>query len=167
MELILECSDITQIYCYVDAAHFIHADGKGHSGVAITLGKGTVYNSSRKQKLVSKSSTESELIAISDGLSQAIWMRNLLREQGYNMKPILLYQDNQSTIVLIKKGKSTSERTRHVDLRYFFVADRVKSGETVVEYMPTKQMLADLHTKPLQGTLFREMRSKLMNSVTL
>lgn len=161
--LTLECPDITQVTCYADAAHFVHVDGKGHSGIAITLGKGTVYNSSKKQKLVSKSSTEAELIAISDGLSQAIWMRNLLKEQGYNMKPIMLYQDNQSTITLIKKGKSTSERTRHVDLRYFFVADRVKAKEVVVEYMPTKEMIADLHTKPLQGALFKELRTAVMD----
>ena len=166
MVLTLECPDITQVTCYADAAHYVHVDGKGHSGIAITLGKGTVYNSSKKQKLVSKSSTEAELIAISDGLSQAIWLRNLLKEQGYNMKPIKLYQDNQSTITLIKKGKSTSERTRHVDLRYFFIADRVKSKEVTVEYMPTKQMIADLHTKPLQGALFKELRGAVLNDCT-
>ena len=164
LQLILECNDITQVTCYVDAAHYVHSDGKGHSGVILTMGKGAIYNSSRKQKLVSKSSTEAELIAISDGLSQAIWMRNLLKEQGYEMKPIKLFQDNQSTITLIKKGKSTSERTRHVDLRYFFVADRVKSKEVQVEYKPTKDMLADLHTKPLQGSLFRQMRGEVMNT---
>lgn len=166
LKLTLRCHDISQLICYVDAAHYVHVDGKGHSGVLFTMGEGAFYNSSRKQRLVAKSSTEAELIAISDGLSQAIWLRNLLGAQGYDMKPIILYQDNMSTITLIKKGKSTSERTRHVDLRYFFIADRVKNNEVVVKYMPTKEMLADLHTKPLQGALFREMRGKVMNATT-
>jgi hypothetical protein len=68
-----------------------------------------------------------------------------------------------STITLANKGRSTSDRTRHIHIRYFFVKDRVNSGEVKIEYKHTKMMLADLLTKPLQGDLFRVMRKELLN----
>jgi len=74
------------------------------------------------------------------------------------MKPAKIYQDNMSTIALADKGRSTSERTRHINVRYFFTKDKVESGELV-----TEEMLADLLTKPLQGALFRRLRNQLLN----
>ena len=78
------------------------------------------------------------------------------------MQPAKLYQDNMSTISLISNGRSTSARTRHVAIRFFFVKDRIDSGEIAVEHMPTGQMIADIMTKPLQGDLFRKMRAWLL-----
>jgi hypothetical protein len=68
-----------------------------------------------------------------------------------------------STIVLANKGHSTAERTRHIAIRFYFVKDRVDSGEIVIEYLPTGQMIADILTKPLQGDLFRRLRRLLLN----
>ncbi len=79
------------------------------------------------------------------------------------MGPADVFQDNHSTMALAAKGRSTSDRTRHIHIRYFFVKDRVDSGEVSVKYMPTKLMLADILTKPLQGELFRAMRQELRN----
>jgi hypothetical protein len=78
------------------------------------------------------------------------------------MDPARVYQDNQSTIALAANGRSTSTRTRHIAIRYFFVKDRVDFGEIEIEYLPTEMMRADIMTKPLQGELFREMRASLM-----
>ena len=60
-----------------------------------------------------------------------------------------VYQDNMSTIALVKSCKSNSDRTRHIAIRFFFVADRVASKEIKIEYMPTREILADILTKPL------------------
>jgi hypothetical protein len=76
--------------------------------------------------------------------------------------PAVIFQDNQSTIALVAKGRSTSARTRHIAIRYFFVKDRVDSKEVEVVYKPTGEMRADIMTKPLQGDLFRRMRAELM-----
>ena len=89
--------------------------------------------------------------------------QNFLEEQGIIMKPAKIYQDNMSTIALVKNGKSNSDRTRHIAIRFFFIADRVASNELCIEYMPTEEMLADILTKPLQGTLFKKLRDKLLN----
>jgi KUP system potassium uptake protein len=141
----------------------VHGDGKSHSGLSIAFGSGSILAQSTKQKLVAKSSTESELIALSDKSGLAIWTRDFLESQGLQVKAALVKQDNQSTIAMIDKGASTSERTRHVTSRYFWVKDRISTGELKVEYQPTQEMIADILTKPLQGERFISLRSKLLN----
>ena len=92
-------------------------------------------------------------------------LENILH-QGYNITAANVYQDNTSTIALAEKGRSTSERTRHVHVRYFFVRDRIQAGEIKISYLPTAEMVADLLTKPLQGELFRKLRNKLLNCLS-
>ena len=79
------------------------------------------------------------------------------------MRPATIYQDNMWTIALVKNGKSNSDRTRHIAIRFLFVADRVASEEIKIEYMPKGEMLADILSKPLQGALFMKPRDKLLN----
>ena len=152
-----------RINAYVDASYGVHADGKSHTGVMIALGDGPIYIKSTKQKIVSKSSTEAELIGLSDACSQIIWCREFLIEQGYDVSAAKVYQDNKSTMALVKKGKGSSDRTKHINIRYFFVKDRVESGDIQIEYLPTGEMIADVLTKPLQGEPFRNMRKQLLN----
>jgi hypothetical protein len=76
----------------------------------------------------------------------------------------VVYQDNQSAMLLEKNGTASSgKRTRHINIRYYFVKDRIDNGELRVEYCPTEEMLADIFTKPLQGALFRKFRDRLLN----
>jgi hypothetical protein len=92
-----------------------------------------------------------------------IWIRNFLVSQGLSIGPAVIKLDNMSTITLIERGSSTSMRTKHVHIRYFWVKDRITSGELKIEYQPTQEMIADILTKPLQGELFISLRSKLLN----
>jgi hypothetical protein len=151
------------LHSYVDASFAPHADMKSHTGATISLGKGPVFTQSVKQKGNATSSTEAELIGVAHSLSQIIWVRDFLIEQGYDIGPAVLYQDNRSTIKLAERGNSASQRTRHVAIKFFFVHDRMEAGEIVIEYMPTGFMLADILTKPLHGSLFRRLRAKLNN----
>lgn len=151
------------IHAYVDASFGVHADGKSHSGIAITLGKGCVYVRSAKQVLVTKSSAEAELVAASDELSQVIWLREFLIAQGYPPKYTFFYQDNMSTMAMINRGRHTSLRTRHIHVRYFFIADRIEQGEIVMKHCGSDDMIADIMTKPLQGHRFRTARQVTMN----
>jgi hypothetical protein len=152
-----------QIVASVDSAYAVTHDWKSVSGAAISLGGGIVHGYSKAQKLITKSSTEAETVAASDYAGQAIWTRNFLIEQGYtSVGPVIIEQDNQSAMALFKKGFSTSERTRHISIRYFWLTDRVRSGELSIQYVPTDVMLADLLTKPLQGERFRLLRDRLL-----
>ncbi len=83
--------------------------------------------------------------------------------QEYKLGPTKLLQDNQSAIALIHKGKHASSRSRHVNIRYFFVKDRINSQELDVTCLNTNNMIADIMTKPLKGDRFRKMRAVLMN----
>ena len=165
MGIRLSCAsnDPLSVVSHVDASYGVHPDGKSHSGMCIALGEGPIYVKSSKQKIVTKSSTEAELVALSDGCSQVIWSREFLLNQGYKVDAATIYQDNMSTIALVDKGRSNSDSTRHINVRYYFIKDRIKSGEVVIKHKPTDLMIADGLTKPLQGRLFRDMRARLLN----
>jgi hypothetical protein len=79
---------------YVDASFAVHPNMRSHSGIVMTLFRGPFYAESSKQKLMTKSSTEAELVATSDAIGQAIWTKNFLEAQGYNLPPIKLLEDN-------------------------------------------------------------------------
>ena len=136
-----------------------------HTGAAIGIGRGPVFCKSTTQKINTKSSTEAELVGLSDATGQIVWTRNFLIAQGYDVLPSTIYQDNMSTISIIKNGRSTSDRTKHIAVRFYFVADRIKNGEIKVEYLNTGQMIADILTKPLQGSRFVELRKRLLNLI--
>ena len=162
-----EHSGYISIYVYVDASYGIHDDGKSHSGIVASLGRGTVLSRSFKTKTVPKSSAEAELITASDGAATAIWLREFLKHQGYDLQSAVLREDNQAAIHLINHGRPTSERTRHIKIRYFFIKQFVDSGELEIEYCPTDQMIADILTKPLQGDLFLRLRDLLLGRTSL
>jgi hypothetical protein len=161
--MVLQPDNILQAYGWFDASYAVHDDMKSHTGAIIGLGKGPFWAKSSVQRLNSKSSTEAELIAVSDAAGQLLWTQSFLAAQGYAVKPATIYQDNMSTIALIKNGRSNSERTRHIAIRYFFLKDRIDAKEVCVEYLKTGEMIADILTKPLQGDHFRRLRNKLLN----
>lgn len=153
-----------QMYAYVDASYAIHMNARSHTGVVITLGLngGAIYVHSCKQKLVTKSSFEAELVAVNDALSQIMQIRRLLLEIDAISSPTILFQDNQSTIYVCNHGPGPRNRSRHIDVRYYYVRERIAAGDIVVQYLETKSMLADLLTKPLGGHLFYFFRNGVM-----
>jgi hypothetical protein len=151
------------VHAYIDASYGVHSDYRSHTGMLITLGAGVVDARSIKQKLNTKSSTEAELVGLSDMCGKAIWHREFLAGQGLNPPPARIYQDNQSTMAMINNGASTSDRTRHVAIRYYWVKDRIDKKEVEVVYCPTHEMVADLLTKPLVGEAFIRLRNAMLN----
>jgi hypothetical protein len=164
LTLNLQANNDGKIQWWVDASYAVHPEMKGHTGGTLSLGKGSIYSTSSKQKLVSRSSTESEVIGVHDVLPQILWTNHFLQAQGFNVTKTVLYQDNTSSILLERNGRSSSsKRTRHMNIRFFFIKDRVEQKEIEVEHCPTENMVADYFTKPLQGQLFYKMRDKIMN----
>jgi hypothetical protein len=98
-------------------------------------------------------------------MSQVMWTRYFLEAQGYKVNKSTIYQDNQSDMLLENNGrKSSTKGTRHINIRYYFVTDRIKPGEVNVKYCPTDDMKGDPFTKPLQGNKFRDHWDKMLNS---
>jgi hypothetical protein len=165
LPLILGADGTGIVKWYVDASFAVHPNMRSHTGGAVTLGRGCPIVTSTKQKLNTRSSTESELVGVDDLMPSILWTRNFLEAQGYKIHENVLYQDNKSSILLEKNGRaSSSKRTRHIAIRYFFVTDRIAKGELSVEWCPTARMIADFMTKPLQGATFRKFRDIIMGS---
>ena len=66
---------------------------------------------------------------------------------------------------MITNGTATSPRTRHIAVRFFFVKDRMDKKEIKLDYISTNDMLADILTKPLQGSLFKRLRDQLLGAI--
>jgi hypothetical protein len=142
---------------------------RSHTGGAMSLGRGVVYGTSKWQKLNTKSSTKAELVGVDeDMMPQVLWTLYFLEAQGYKIDDNILYQDNKSSILLETNGRGSSgKRTRHISVRYFFIADRVKSKEIRIEYFPTGIMIAEYFTKTLKGLIFRQLRDIIMGNTEI
>jgi hypothetical protein len=153
-----------EVRWWVDASYGVHQDMKGHTGCTMSMGSGSVYSSSSAQKINTRSSTECEIVGVHDIMPQAIWTKNFLKAQGVTKYKTIIMQDNKSAMILENNGQmSCGKRTKHMDIRYFFVKDLIENKQVEVQWCPTEKMWADFFTKPLSGTLFYRMRDIIMN----
>ena len=149
---------------WADRSHAVHPDCRGHSGSCLSLGKGMPISSSIKQKLNTRSSTETELVAADDFMPMILWTNLFLDAQGYGSRDTILYQDNQSAILLEKNGKkSSSKQTQHLNIHFYFITDQINQGNLKVEHCPTKLMTTEFFTKLLQGKTFLKFCRLIMN----
>ena len=163
--LTLKADEPNEAKWWFDASFATRCDMRSHTGGVLSLGNGAICASSKRQMINTKSSTEAELVGMNDVMPQISWTHYFLDAQGYPvLKPTKIYQDNMSTILLGNNGKASSgQRTHHINIQYFFVADRVTKKEVEITYCPTGDMTADLLTKPLQGSQFKKFRDTILN----
>ena len=148
---------------WVDASYAVHPDMRSHTGGIMSLGTGGFIPKSWKQTLITKSSTEAELIGASDYLPNTIWVKMFMEAQGHKIDENYFEQDNESAIKLEKNGRmSEGPKSRHINIRHFWIKDRTKANNITIRHCPTLQMLADFYTKPLQGTLFKKLRDVIL-----
>ena len=139
----------------INTSFAVHPDCKSHTGAVLMLGRGSMLSMSCKQKINTKSSTEEELVGVDDALTFAMWMKHFFKSQveqtnqGSKLKnlgkEIIIEQDNTSATQLKKNGwKSSSKCTKHINVRYFCITDKLKNGNTTqVVYEPTENMTSD------------------------
>ena len=141
---------------YIDGLHTIHAHTKGHSGMYVyAMGKGALINVARKLGLVTISSTKTEVELTGERMLNCTWFRYFCIGQGDSATEDIPMQDNKSSILLQKNWPfSTGKESKHINIRYFFVVDKIKNKGVKIIYCPTKKMIADFNMKPLQGKLF-------------
>jgi hypothetical protein len=125
------------------------------------IGNGCVLAKSRKQKIVTKDSTEAELVALSDMLPLVEQCNELLRCQGYDCGVPTVCQDNQSTITLVTENGGVY-RNIHLRARRGVVHERIENGEINIVFVRAHRMIADGLTKPLQGALGRSLNARIM-----
>ena len=113
------------------------------------------------------SSTYAELVGAYLSIRDIQWARNFLSELGYkNLPPTVLFIDNQSTPKIIAK-QHHSGKTKHVNIRYKLITEKVNDREIVCQHLPTHVMISDIGTKALSAKPFLELREYLLGYATL
>jgi hypothetical protein len=163
LEYTIGADDLGSIRSWVDAAYAVHEDMKSHTGGTLSFGQGGLLCKSTKQKLNTKSSTEAEFVGASDYLPHILWVKFLMEAQGHSICHNVLEQDNESAIKLETNGRtSAGPKSRHINIRYFWIKDRATSEGIRIRHCPTLEMLGDFFTKPLQGGLFKKFRDVIL-----
>jgi len=150
----IHCTDL-QIILHCDASSGTHREeGKGHTGFFAAFGNepSYIHGRSAKQKLATLSSTEAEIVALSDAVKFGVWLRNLLTElQITPLKPIGVWQDNKSVLAVVGGPPSAAKRTKHLIARFQHARGLVTSGALEPMHKATEELSADTLTKPLQA----------------
>ncbi len=149
---------------FVDAAFAVHEDMKSHTGAVMTLGMGSVCSYSLKQKVNARSSTEAELISVDDVVSKILWTQKFMKSQGLEIRYNIVFRDNTNAMKLEENGRmSAGKRTRHFDIKYFYISDLIQRKGLEIKYYPNNSMWADYMTKPLVGKDFHSHRKNITN----
>ena len=116
------------------------------------------------QATVALSTAEAEYMALCAAVQEAIFLRTLLSEVGNTQEQAtVIYEDNQSCIALTRSAM-THGRSKHIAIKYHFTREKVQSGEVVIEYCPTAQMVADALTKALGRVIFARFVASILGA---
>lgn len=136
-------------------------DRKSTSGYVFVMSGGAVSWTSKKQPIVTLSTTEAEFVAAAYSACQAVWLRNILEEIGVEQKEgTVLYCDNSSTIKL-SKNPVLHGRSKHIHVRFHFLRELVNNGVIKLEYCPTQEQVSDIMTKAVKLEVFERLRMSL------
>ncbi|CAA7040775.1 unnamed protein product [Microthlaspi erraticum] len=136
-------------------------DRKSTSGYVFMLGGGAVSWASKKQPIVTLSTTEAEFVAAAYGACQAMWLRNILGEIGWAQEEgTTLFCDNSSTIKL-SKNPVLHGRSKHIHVRYYFLRDLVNEEVILLKFCGTEDQLSDIMTKAVKLEVFERLRRRM------
>lgn len=125
------------------------------------LSSGAVAWASKKQPIVTLSSTEAEYVAAALCASQCVWMQQVLKQiEGTQSKGVKVFCDNTSTIKLTKNPVFHG-RSKHINVRFHFLRDLTNDGTLIMEHCGSDDQLADIMTKPLRLEQFEKLRRLL------
>ena len=125
------------------------------------VGPNLVSWSSKKQPTVSRSSTEAEYKALANGAAEAIWIESVLRELGVSrQRAPILWCDNLGATYLTANPVFHA-RTKHIEIDFHFVRERVAASALEVRFILTDDQLADVFTKPATRQMLDRFRINL------
>ena len=125
-----------------------------------------LFQSSRKQKIVTLSTTEEEFVAATACACQAIWLRKILEELRFKQKgATIIFCDNNFAIKL-SKNPVLHGRSKNIEVKYYFLRDLNNKGKVQLQYCQSEDQLADIFTKPLRSLPFQKLR-RLMGINTM
>lgn len=130
------------------------------TGSLFLFNDGPISWCSRRQTCVALSTTEAEFVAASETVKEAVWLRRFFKEIGMEIGPLPIMCDNQSAIRLVKNPEF-HQRTKHIDVRYYFIRGSQEADEIDISYVETERQLADILTKPLANPRFIKLREDI------
>jgi hypothetical protein len=119
------------------------------SGCAFTLGSAAIAWSSKEQPTVALSSTEAEYRGAVVATCEAIWLKRLLKDLHEEVSDSTVIYSNNLSSIQLAKNPVFHARTKHIEVHYHSVRERVLSGEVELQRVPTDRQTADIFTKPL------------------
>src|SRR5690349_19357299 len=130
------------------------------------LGNQLVLWYSRRQDVVTLSSTESEYLALGEAAKDALWMGELMEEIGITMeKPPIIITDSRGGMNL-SKNNAYHRRTRHINHRHYSLREKIAYGDLAVRWILGKENPADILTKILPMSGIRRWQHEWMNCLT-
>jgi transposase InsO family protein len=147
---------------YVDA-DFANCpdDRKSRSGYVILMAGAAISWYSKKQQTIALSTAEAEYVAATSAVQEVLWLRSLLGELGFpQTSPTTVFEDNQACIA-ITTNPITNSRTKHIDIKYHWLREKVLSRDVAFQYCPSRDMAADIFTKALPKPAFTSCRCRL------
>ncbi|KAI9190951.1 hypothetical protein LWI28_001272 [Acer negundo] len=114
----------------------------------------------KKQNSISLSITEAEYIAAGSACTQLMWMKQMLADYSLEQRTFTLFCDNMSAIN-ISKNPVQHSRTKHIDIRHYFIRELVESKTIALQHVKTNDQLADLFTKPLDTLRFGDLSKSI------
>jgi hypothetical protein len=161
-KLFLHTQKEKKIVADVDAAYTVHSDSKSHSGIMIYVGDTLAYVSSKKQKCMSKSPTEAELIALTDNLGLIELFREFLEFLTLSPVPMpTIYQDCSAVVSLVMKGGGKT-RTKHLRARMNLVKEMVDEARAEVVHIKAPEMKVDGLTKPYEAAMHKPFAKSIL-----
>ena len=147
-------------YKDVDWASYVD-DRKSTSGGAFYLGNILVAWLSKKQTSISLSTTEAKYIAIVACCTQVMWMKQTLQDMKVSIDEHISIKCDNTSAISISKNPVLHSKTKHIQIKYHFLREQVAQKLVKLEYVPTKEKIADIFTKPLAKEPFKYLRDKL------
>ena len=139
---------------WADASYANNLDYKSSSGYCMAVGGSLLSWSSGKQPVIAQSTAESELISANNASREVIWWKMLLGEMGFPQETVTVWEDNKACILLASNPQN-HKRTKHIQVRYYYIRDLIEAQEIKLLYCSTLSQLADSFTKILPGHQLR------------
>jgi hypothetical protein len=137
-------------------------DRRSNTGYVFMMANAAISWQSKAQPTVALSSSEAEYMALCSAAQEAIYLRRLFADLGSPQDdPTMIYQDNQGCIAMAHNPVHHS-RTKHIDIKFHFVRERIAAGEIKLEYIPTENQVADILTKGLHGPKFTKFKEAML-----
>lgn len=138
-----------------------HSNQRSTTGYVFKLFNAVISWNSKRQETGALSSTEAEYMALTEGIKEAMNLSQLAKGIGLNMdSPPIIFEDNKGAISLASNA-SCSNRTKHINIKYHFIREKVENKEIILKYIPTAKQQADGFTKQLPKLLFIRLRSAI------